>query len=284
MKKKLTALALALVLMLALASPAAAAGSAINVVINGYTLEWTDAAPFIDANGRTLVPLRPVANELGIQVEWDNDTRTACFYDTEYFGSYYTETSVYFTIGDPDMYAYKDYYDNHGDCYYSESAVVTMDTAPVISAFNNRAYAPLRYLAETFGCVVEWKQATREAVIDSPAYRYYCLLTGGHPGYVSVGFSPTYGDPTDYVVVSNVRVNGKSASFAQFDADTLSSINNGGTGFFDGMYIYSDFSTGSDGYERFVISFDVKLYGEYVGLISTNSITLTWDCQSYGGF
>ncbi|MBR0104953.1 MAG: InlB B-repeat-containing protein, partial [Firmicutes bacterium] len=49
--------------------------------LNGVDMEM-DAAPFIDENDRTMLPVRVVANALGISdadIAWDNTTKTACF-------------------------------------------------------------------------------------------------------------------------------------------------------------------------------------------------------------
>ena len=51
----------------------------INVVADGKTVAFKDAKPYVDQNGRTMVPLRPVANAMGIDVEWDRRTKTAVF-------------------------------------------------------------------------------------------------------------------------------------------------------------------------------------------------------------
>ncbi|MBR5793463.1 MAG: copper amine oxidase N-terminal domain-containing protein, partial [Anaerotignum sp.] len=55
----------------------------INVTVDGTLVPWTDARPFIDENSRTLVPLRPIANALGLEVAWNDDTNTASFTDSE---------------------------------------------------------------------------------------------------------------------------------------------------------------------------------------------------------
>lgn len=44
--------------------------------MNGGAVTWTDYAPFIDGNDRTMVPLRPVANALGLTVDWDRAAQT----------------------------------------------------------------------------------------------------------------------------------------------------------------------------------------------------------------
>ena len=74
MKKRIFASALALTM--AFASVAMAADE-ITVNVNGIKVEM-DQQPIIE-NGRTLVPLRAVAEALGCDVAWDAETKTASF-------------------------------------------------------------------------------------------------------------------------------------------------------------------------------------------------------------
>lgn len=118
-------------------------GSNIPVVVNGAAVEWTDAGAFIDGSDRTMTPLRPVADAMGLKVGWDGDKRVAVFTD----GS----REIYFTIDSPVAGT------NRGES-------VTMDTAAVI--INERTYAPVRYLAEFFGHTVRWDGAARTVFIS----------------------------------------------------------------------------------------------------------------------
>ena len=68
---------------LALGMNTAVFAADIQVTVEGTPVAWTDAKPFIDENSRTLVPLRPIANALGLTVAWNDDTNTAAFTDGE---------------------------------------------------------------------------------------------------------------------------------------------------------------------------------------------------------
>ncbi len=114
----------------------------VGVSVNGKAVRWTDAAPFIDANDRTMVPLRAVGDALGLTVSWNGEKREASF-----TGSGRTLT---FPI---------DGVEARG----SDGKTVKMDTAAVI--VNDRTYAPVRYLAEYFGYSVGWDAATRTVLI-----------------------------------------------------------------------------------------------------------------------
>lgn len=120
------------------------AASPVGVTINGNTVQWPDAAPFIDAHNRTMVPLRPVADAMGLEVDWNANSREASFTD----GS----KTIFFYIGS-------------SNAYTSEFHSIVMNTEAVI--VDGRTYAPIRYLAEFFGYRVNWDGSTRTVIITS---------------------------------------------------------------------------------------------------------------------
>ena len=113
------------------------------VTVDGKDVTWTDAEPFIDANSRTMVPLRAVADAMGLTVSWDAANREASFSN----GS----KTIYFPI---DIVIART----------SDGGSITMDTAAVITG--DRTYAPVRYLAEFFGYTVGWNADTKTVVIS----------------------------------------------------------------------------------------------------------------------
>ncbi len=115
---------------------------AVNVSVGGTAVQWTDAAPFIDANNRTMVPLRAVAEALGLRVSWDGAKREASFTGNR--------KTLIFPIGSTNA--------RTGD-----GKAISMDTAAVI--VGNRTYAPIRYLAEFFGYSVSWDGTSRTVII-----------------------------------------------------------------------------------------------------------------------
>ena len=120
----------------------------INVTVDGTPVTWTDAKPFIDENSRTLVPLRPIANALGLSVAWDDDKNQASFTDGE--------TTVVFTIGEKEYYVFLNDTPDFNFTFETDAAAVIA---------NSRTYAPARYLAECFQYVVGWNQATQTVLI-----------------------------------------------------------------------------------------------------------------------
>ena len=113
----------------------------ISIIVDGKNVEFTDVRPFIDENSRTLSPLRVVGDALGLQVDWDNDSRQAIFTGDG--------LEVVFNID--------------SEKYQVNGETLTMDTAAVIR--DSRTYAPVRYLAEAAGYTVDWDNASRTVII-----------------------------------------------------------------------------------------------------------------------
>ena len=96
-----------------------------NKVVTG------DAAPFVDSNWRTMVPIRALAEAFDAEVEWDNDARTVTI-------AYDTGITIVMTVGE--------------ETYTVNDEEMTMDTAPVIQG--DRTYVPVRFAAEGMGFTV----------------------------------------------------------------------------------------------------------------------------------
>lgn len=99
-----------------------------NDVISG------DAAPYIDENWRTMVPVRVLNETFGGTVDFKDNVITIVNGDT----------TVVMTIGE--------------ETYTVNDEEKTMDTAPVIRD-NDRAYVPVRFMAEALGYTVTPLQA-----------------------------------------------------------------------------------------------------------------------------
>ena len=104
--------------------------NSINISIDGNYIKF-DVQPQI-INGRTLVPMRKIFEELGATVDWDDSTQTA-------IGTK-DNTVVKFTINDYTMYK-------------NESAKTLDVPAQLI---NGRTLIPLRAVSEAFDCQVGW--------------------------------------------------------------------------------------------------------------------------------
>ena len=104
----------------------------VKVVINGEELTFPDASPFVDAQGRTQVPIRFIAEAMDAEVAWDGEAKRV---DIER-----GETSISLTIG--------------SNVIIVSGETIVMDTAPVI--LNDWTFVPIRYVSEGFGAQVEW--------------------------------------------------------------------------------------------------------------------------------
>ena len=104
-----------------------------------------DAAPFI-SQGRTLVPVRYLADALGAQTGWDAAAQKV----TVTNGS----TTAVLSIGSSNL--------------TTDGKVIPMDVAATI--VDGRTYLPVRYVAEAFGFNVSW-DAAAQAVTVSPESR-----------------------------------------------------------------------------------------------------------------
>ncbi len=114
--------------------------SSVNVLVNGQAVLFPDAQPFIDENGRTLVPIRAIAEALGVEVGWDDANKAV---------SLTGDSTVSFVIGEKKALV--------------NGQAETMDTAAVI--VESRTFVPLRFASEYMGAAVEWYGETKTANI-----------------------------------------------------------------------------------------------------------------------
>ncbi len=112
----------------------------IKIKINGQTI-IPDSDPVI-VYGRTLVPIRSIAETLGYTVNWDGTSRQVLMNK----GS----EQIIFQI------------DN--DSAYKNSTPYTIDVPPMI--FSDRTYLPVRAVTELMGAKVDWDGTTRTVTIN----------------------------------------------------------------------------------------------------------------------
>lgn len=154
----------------------------ISVKIDGKEVTFTDAVPFVDANNRTQVPLRAIAEALSCEVEWNGNQQKAIvkrdytdantlemwrtYDESEYITLYEYRRVLELTIGsnmkilniENSIYGEKELYSGG----YSEHE---MDTSPIVK--DNRTYLPVKYLAESFGYEVGWDAETQTVNLTS---------------------------------------------------------------------------------------------------------------------
>lgn len=119
----------------------------VVIKLNGRDMVFDQSSslgkPFVDESGRTLVPVRRLLDEIGVQVEYNKDRRA--------------------------VYASKDGYEIKipiGErVIKTPSGDIAMDTKAVVK--DGRAYIPLRFLFEAFAMPVEWHEGSRTAIVNS---------------------------------------------------------------------------------------------------------------------
>lgn len=132
----------------------AQAQQAIKLWINGSYVQ-TDVAPIIQ-NNRTLVPLRVISENLGLQVEWDAKTKSVMTYKLNDGRPDFKE-SLLLTIGDKQVPKPAEEAATTGSLYYE------LEAPPVI--INNRTMVPIRFIAEAYKMPVDWDGANRTVIV-----------------------------------------------------------------------------------------------------------------------
>lgn len=102
--------------------------------VNGSSVTL-DAAPRIEGAGYTMVPIRFIAESIGVSVEWLAETRQILFSDGT--------QSMLLTVGSTTA-------EIDGESY-------TMPCAPLIDAAGGRTLVHIRFVAEAFGCALDWE-------------------------------------------------------------------------------------------------------------------------------
>lgn len=108
----------------------------------------TDAAPYIDANSRTMLPVRAVANSLNIpdeNIKWDAAAKTATISKSD-------GTVVSITVG--------------SNVIYVNGEAVTIDTTAVIT--QERTFLPLRAVLNALGVAdnqISWNDSLKQVTI-----------------------------------------------------------------------------------------------------------------------
>lgn len=117
------------------------ANSEVKLWINGSYVT-TDVAPVIE-NGRTLVPIRVISENLGLEVDWDNNLKQITISQGD--------DHFIFVIGQ--------------NFYAKDEIKHDLDVAPKI--INDRTFVPIRVIAEAFNQEVNWDNVARTVAIGS---------------------------------------------------------------------------------------------------------------------
>ncbi|PKM68578.1 MAG: hypothetical protein CVU95_02950 [Firmicutes bacterium HGW-Firmicutes-2] len=140
----------------------------MRLIVDGKDI--TELSTPIIQNGRTMVPIRFVTEEIGATVNWDPTNRTVEVIKGN--------QSVFLKIGST-LVGY-----NQGASYQ------VSDVAPLI--VGDRTYVPLRLISNAFGIGIEWVNETRQVLVDSnktsvKAPFHEVLITSLSPGQTIQG-------------------------------------------------------------------------------------------------
>lgn len=141
---------LAVLLFLFLAASPAQAARTPTIIIDGQTVAFPDQKPYIDANRRTLVPVRVVTENLGAKLTWDGARQQVTI---EQGG-----LTVILTIDSIYVMVIED----------GEARDAWLDTRAVLTR-ERRTMVPLRFVSEILGHVVVWDNDTFTARITKGA-------------------------------------------------------------------------------------------------------------------
>lgn len=141
---------LVFVLTVALLCPAVAGAGAdavpAKVWLNGKPVTFSDAYPR-NEDGRVFLPFRAIFEALGAQVSWENETRTAI---AERNG-----IVVRIPIGSERIYITEN----------GRQRVLEMDVVSYIEPESGRTYVPVRFMAQSMGCLVGWDQEDQTVIL-----------------------------------------------------------------------------------------------------------------------
>jgi len=161
MFKKVAALALAIALVpvSAFAAPAVTNQASVQAQYNKKAIVFPDQKPVI-RDKRTLVPIRPIAEGLGFDVQWNSQTRTVMITK----GANSVKLVVSQKIAK-----------RNGE-------TITLDVPAQI--INQRTMVPVRFIAEALNYDVNWTAATQTVLITDKA-------VSTNPGAQLPGQTPT---------------------------------------------------------------------------------------------
>ena len=124
----------------------------ISVELDGNPIEFDVKPEIID--GRTMVPLRKIFEEIGALVKWDNDTQTV--------SAKKNKKTITLSIDSADLQIDKGDTDEEGNPIYE---TVTLEVpAQIVSG---RTLVPARAISESFGLNVDWDEDNQKVIISS---------------------------------------------------------------------------------------------------------------------
>ncbi|RJG21351.1 copper amine oxidase N-terminal domain-containing protein [Paenibacillus thiaminolyticus] len=119
---------------------------ALEIVVDGKKVPFTDARPIMDSSSRTLVPLRVVSENLGAKVKWDGKNKQAEIKKGTVTIKMKVNDSTAYINGEPKTF---------------DSQMVMM---------GERTMVPLRFVSEALGTEVEFDKGAYFVYVKTPAF------------------------------------------------------------------------------------------------------------------
>jgi len=127
-------------------------GKAVDIYFNDILVtDWGDAIPFIDQNGRTLIPLRFYSEKIGCSVDWSQKDKkiTITYIQKDYYGNSVSKKVITLWVNNRKTYVY--------DSVTGETKAIWLDTIPWQEPkYPWRVYIPLRFVSSCLGDMVTW--------------------------------------------------------------------------------------------------------------------------------
>ncbi len=137
-----------------------------DIVINGERMT-SEAEPYIE-NGRTLVPLRFISENLGADVDFDDETRLVSVNKDD--------VSIELTLG--------------SNAAFVNDEEITLDAASSIK--DGRTMVPLRFIAEAFDCKVDYEKESKLVFVADKDFNEEFITPDNIPEFSGEPFISLY--------------------------------------------------------------------------------------------
>lgn len=119
----------------------------LPVIVNGQKVKFPDTEPYINTDGRTMVPVRFVSEMMGAEVKWEIDTQTAIVL--------YDGKTIRMPIGSKTVSV--------------DGTKQELDTAAEFA--EGRTMVPLRFVSEVLGSEVKWDNEAHSVRVTDAEYQ-----------------------------------------------------------------------------------------------------------------
>ena len=237
--KKLISILIALTILLSCSSLTAMASEEVKVVFDGELLSFDVPAQII--NGRTMVPVRKIFEELGMEVLWDGESQKVTA----------RKKGIQIELFINDTTAYRNSVEQEIDV-----------PAQII---DNRTLVPVRVVSEYAGATVEWDNNTRAVYITSTDNIQHIDWNDTYEYYGEGENGDAYG--------YGILYNKEDGSVRQMGKYINSQIITGTDYFEDGGIYVGNFEDGQRAYGTYYLNDGSTYFGEFEnGLCHGNGV------------